>query len=132
MKEHTLIHLSGIVMGLCSLLLAGCIALKLLMTMAGAALLPPAAVFLHSHEVLLEASVSPGGSRQVNAYLLPGNATTAYTVAADEVTETGEKRIYWQYRENTAEITWLREDVVCINGVTLDLARGDTWDSEAE
>ena len=64
---------------------------------------------------LIAESTSPDGTYTVNAYVSDGGATTPYTV------------IYWQYRENAADITWVDDDTVKINGVILDVPN-ETYD----
>jgi len=64
---------------------------------------------------LIAESTSPDGTYTVNAYVSDGGATTPYTVS------------YWQYRENAADITWVDDDTVKINGVILDVPN-ETYD----
>lgn len=72
---------------------------------------------------------SPNGEYTVNAYLCNGGATVAYAVRGEVVNnETGEKRnIYWDYRIKTAEIEWINNDVVSINGHVLNI-HTDSYD----
>lgn len=65
----------------------------------------------------------------VTAYLNNGGATTGYAVLCS-VTDnsTGkEKNIYWNDRCTKADIEWLDETTVKINGVELDVLK-DTYD----
>ena len=64
---------------------------------------------------MIAESTSPDGTYTVNAYVSDGGATTPYTVS------------YWQYRENAADITWVDDDTVKINGVILDVPN-ETYD----
>lgn len=87
------------------------------------------AVFAPSLELIAQAD-SPDGAWRVEAYLVNGGATTAYGVRAFAKELTGFKRtrrIYWQYREEEAEIVWLDERTVSVNGVILDV-RYDSYD----
>jgi len=80
-------------------------------------------------EVIAE-STSPNGTYTVNAYVSDGGATTSYTVLGELMFNKENKKpkkIYWQYRENEAHISWIDDDTVKINGVTLDVLN-DTYD----
>ena len=72
---------------------------------------------------------SPNGEYTVNAYLCNGGATVAYAVRGEVVNnETGKKRnIYWDYKIKTAEIEWINNDVVSINGHVLKI-HTDSYD----
>ena len=72
---------------------------------------------------------SPNGEYTVNAYLCNGGATVAYAVRGEVVNnETGKKRnIYWDYKLKTAEIEWINNDVVSINGHVLNI-HTDSYD----
>ncbi|WP_404409468.1 DUF5412 domain-containing protein [Jeotgalibacillus malaysiensis] len=72
---------------------------------------------------------SPDGTYTLKAYLTNGGATVAYAVRGELVTnDSGKtKNISWQYREEEAEIEWLDEDTVVINGVELDVP-GERYD----
>ncbi|RBP06221.1 DUF5412 domain-containing protein [Rossellomorea aquimaris] len=74
-------------------------------------------------EFLSEES-SPDGKYTLRAYVTNGGATTAYAVRGELVfneKEDKRKNIYWNYREETAEIKWTDEDTVVVNGVSLDV-----------
>ena len=83
---------------------------------------------LEGQEVIQEVS-SPNGTYTVTAYLTNGGATTAYGVLCSvKNNSTGkEKNIYWQYRCENADIIWLDEQTVQINGVKLNIKK-DTYD----
>ena len=79
---------------------------------------------------LIAESTSPDGTYTVNAYVSDGGATTSYTVLGVLVfnkENKKSKKIYWQYRENEADISWIDDDTVKINGVTLDVPN-ETYD----
>ncbi|MFN0220903.1 DUF5412 domain-containing protein [Paenibacillus sp. KR2-11] len=82
-------------------------------------------------ELILE-SHSPGGTYIIKAYRVNGGATTGYAVRAEMIKNSngkleGPKNMYWEYREDRAEIQWLDEDTVIINNRTLHLP-GDSFD----
>lgn len=83
---------------------------------------------LRGQEFLVE-SASPGGSYVVTAYRNNGGAGTSFAVLCTmENKKIGEKRnIYWQAHRAEADIQWIDDDTVVINGRTLDLP-GDTYD----
>ena len=67
---------------------------------------------------------SPGGLYTLKAYLTNGGATTSYAVRGELVFNEDNnkaKNIYWNEREETANITWTDNDTVEINGLTLDV-----------
>ena len=74
-------------------------------------------------------SDSPTGAYTVTAYRNDGGATTAYAVLCSvRDNQSGRRRnIYWQYRCEDAQIEWLDETTVRINGVVLDV-RSDVYD----
>lgn len=65
-------------------------------------------------------SESPGGN-QIHLYLCNGGATTSYAIRGEAVTDRGVKNIYWQYDETRADVRWLSDEVVSINGVVLNI-----------
>ena len=83
---------------------------------------------LDGQDVIEEVS-SPNGTYTITAYLNSGGATTDYAVLCSvKNNSTGkEKNIYWQYRCTEADIVWLDEQTVQINGVELNVKK-DTYD----
>lgn len=80
-------------------------------------------------EELLEEISSPDGNYTVSVYLNNGGATTDYAVlcsARNNETEK-ERNIYWQYHCTKANVEWLDEKTVDINGVELDVEK-DSYD----
>ena len=77
----------------------------------------------------LTVSQSPNGKYTVTAYLNDGGATTDFAVLCTvKDNENGkEKNIYWNYHCNSADIKWVDEDTVDINGEVLDVET-DTYD----
>ena len=72
-------------------------------------------------DLILQTS-SPNKTFEIRAYLINGGATTSYAIRAELIKPSGHsKNIYWNYREERAEIVWLSEDRVEINGHILNL-----------
>ncbi len=78
---------------------------------------------------LLYSEYSETGAYRIDVFLCSGNATTDFSIRCAVVeVETGESRnIYWQYKEEDAEVTWIDENTVDINGVVLDI-HNDSYD----
>ncbi|WP_235549727.1 DUF5412 domain-containing protein [Paenibacillus sp. Soil766] len=72
---------------------------------------------------LIEQSNSPYGKYTINAYVSSGGATTGYAVRAELVSNKNSKKknIYWNYREENADIVWIDDETVKINGHVLSL-----------
>ena len=83
---------------------------------------------LEGQEVIQEVS-SPNGTYTITAYLNNGGATTDYAVLCSVKNNSSgkEKNIYWQYHCTKANILWLNEDTVQINGIELNVKK-DTYD----
>ena len=83
---------------------------------------------IKGQEILKEVS-SPLGTYTVTAYLNSGGATVDYSVLCSVKTngQSKEKNIYWQYKCQEADISWVDEQTVQINGVKLNVIR-DTYD----
>ena len=77
---------------------------------------------------MLSESVSPTGEYKITAYLNNGGATTAYAVLCVLSHDNCEKNIYWNYRCDSADIEWVDEDTVIINGVRLENVEEDVFD----
>jgi len=72
----------------------------------------------------LTGETSPNGKYTVKAYVTDGGATTSYSVRGELVfneKDNQTKNIYWNYREDTANISWADTNTVIINGHTLDV-----------
>lgn len=71
----------------------------------------------------LSESTSPNGTYTVTAYLNNGGATTSYAVLGRlKNNKKGKtKNIYWQYRCEKAEMEWLNDEKIKINGVELNI-----------
>ena len=73
---------------------------------------------------LLSEVQSPNGTYTVKAYRTNGGATTAYAMRGELNFNNSTKRpenIYWNYREEKANIEWINEDTVVINGHELQV-----------
>ena len=78
---------------------------------------------LPTGEYLTE-ETSPDGTYTIRAYRNNGGATTSYSIRGELVfnkNNSKTKNIYWNYREDTAEIEWIDNDTVIINGHTLEV-----------
>lgn len=80
-------------------------------------------------EDLIATSVSPDGRNTLEAYCADGGATTDFAVKVYEKTDVGKKKIYHQYHQKDVVINWESDNVVNINGVKLDLSKGETYKS---
>lgn len=83
---------------------------------------------------LLTTTSSPDEQYTVNIYVSKSGATVADAVRGEVVNHKNEdkaKNIYWQYRESEAEVIWITNHIVSINGVDLDV-RKDVFDFRKE
>ncbi|WP_307802537.1 DUF5412 domain-containing protein [Bacillus sp. XF8] len=72
----------------------------------------------------LSEETSPDGKYTLKAYVTNGGATTSFSIRGELVRNDQNKKtknIYWNYRENTANIIWSDNDTVIINGHKLDV-----------
>ncbi len=78
---------------------------------------------------LIAESTSPNGEYTVYAYCNSGGATVDYSVlGVARNNKTGRTRnIYWKYHRDDANIEWISEQVVSINGIELDVNK-DAYD----
>jgi hypothetical protein len=82
----------------------------------------------------LAEEISPGEDYTVKAYVSRSGATVADAVRGEVVyhkKRNKKKNIYWGYRESEADIRWIGEHNVSINGVKLDV-RKDVYDFRKE
>lgn len=77
---------------------------------------------INGHEYLKELT-SPNGTYTITAYLNNGGATTSFSVLGTlKNNKNGKmKNIYWEYRCDKADMKWLNDDTVEINGVELSV-----------
>lgn len=67
---------------------------------------------------------SPNGTYTIKAYRTNGGATTSYAIRGElnfNKVNRFSKNIYWNYREGEANIQWVDDDTVIINGHELDV-----------
>lgn len=79
-------------------------------------------------ETFLASSVSPTEKYELTAYKTEPGATVDFSVKVYLIEDQKKSLIYNAYHEYEATITWKSDDEVMINGKTLNLARGDTYD----
>lgn len=79
-------------------------------------------------EVLLESSSSPDGNYQLEAYRVERGATIDFSVKVYLLEKSRKKLIYNGYHESDARMEWENDTTVLINGKSLDLRQGDTYD----
>lgn len=77
----------------------------------------------------LTESTSPNKTYTVTAYLNNGGATTSYAVLCvlKNNNTRKKKNIYWQYRCETADMEWLDDETIIINGIKLNVKK-DVYD----
>lgn len=78
----------------------------------------------------LAEETSPDGKYTLKAYVANGGATTSYAIRGELIfneKNDKSKNIYWNYREEAADIFWKDNDTVVINGHALDVPN-DTFD----
>lgn len=77
----------------------------------------------------LNNSTSPNGTYTVTAYLNNGGATTDFAVLGTlKNNKDGKtKNIYWQYPCEEADMEWLNDETIKINGVELNV-KNETYD----
>lgn len=67
---------------------------------------------------------SPNGTYTIKAYLTNGGATTSYGIRGElnfNNSNKNPKNIYWDYKIEKANIKWIDDDTVIINGVELSV-----------
>lgn len=72
----------------------------------------------------LTEKTSPDGAYTLKAYRTNGGATVSYAIRGELVFNKRKgkaKNIYWNYREDTANIIWTDNNTVVINGHTLNV-----------
>ncbi|MFH0068899.1 DUF5412 family protein [Peribacillus sp. NPDC056705] len=73
---------------------------------------------------------SPDETYTLKAYVSSGGATTDFSVLINFNKEKRKpKNIYWNYHEEKANIKWVDNDTVIINGHQLEVP-SETYDSE--
>lgn len=72
---------------------------------------------------LLNSFDSPNGTYTVNIYLCNGGATVDYAVRGElkNNIDGSQHNIYWNYHEDHAEVEWIDDETVIINGIQLNV-----------
>lgn len=80
-------------------------------------------------EEVIGVYASPSGAYSITAYRNNGGATVDNAVLCSVTDRRSGKEcnIYWQYHCDGADVVWLDEDTVQINGITLNV-KTDTYD----
>lgn len=76
----------------------------------------------------LNESVSPNKTYTVKTYLCNGGATVAYSIKGELIINSKRgkpKNIYWDYKIDKADITWIDDNIVSINGHKIKLPYGE-------
>lgn len=79
---------------------------------------------------LIDQIESPSGEYHLNIYLVNGGATVSYAIRGELAYNhlpKKSKNIYWNYKEETALVTWLDDHTVDINGHIIDV-RNEVYD----
>lgn len=79
-------------------------------------------------ETFLTSSTSPNEKYVLAAYKTEPGATVDFSVRVYLIEDQKKRLIYNAYHEYEATIIWTSDDEVIINGKTLNLARGETYD----
>lgn len=82
----------------------------------------------NKQETFLLSSQSPDEQYTLEAYKTEPGATVDFSIKVYIVTEESKELIYNAYHEYQAEITWIDNDIVSINGKILDLSAGEKYD----
>lgn len=77
----------------------------------------------------LSSETSPNGKYKLNAYLYSGGATEDFTlrVEVEDINATTSKNIYWKDHDKTANMYWINNETVIINGKKLNVLK-DKYD----
>lgn len=88
-----------------------------------------------SSEKYIETSTSPDRTYTLEAYIVNGGATTDYSIKVYRLNDnimSNKTLIYNKYHDYDAEINWINNDIVSINGVILDLSKNEIYDWRME
>lgn len=80
---------------------------------------------LPTGEYLTE-ETSPDGNYTLKAYVTNGGATVSFAVRGELIfnkKNNKTKNIYWNYKEDSANVSWTDNDTVVINGHSLDVPK---------
>lgn len=79
-------------------------------------------------EDLLLTTTSPNNTYTVEAYKVNGGATVDFSIKVYLIDNKNKILIYNKYHDYDADIKWIDNDIISINGITLDLSKGGTYD----
>lgn len=79
-------------------------------------------------ETFLMASQSPDGKYNLEAYRTEPGATVDFSIRVYLTTDDRRSIIYDAYHEYEANIVWIDNTTVSINGKTLDISQGEKYD----
>lgn len=79
-------------------------------------------------EDLLLTTTSPNNTYTVEAYKANGGATVDFSIKVYLIDNKNKLLIYNKYHDYDADIKWIDNDIISINGITLDLSKGETYD----
>lgn len=82
----------------------------------------------NSNETYLLTSESPDEEYLLKAYKSEPGATVDFSIKVYLVENKTRKLIYNAYHESYANIVWVNNDIVSINGIALDLSKEETYD----
>ena len=82
----------------------------------------------NSNETYLLTSESPDEEYLLKAYKTEPGATVDFSIKVYLVENKTRKLIYNAYHESYANIVWVNNDIVSINGIALDLSKEETYD----
>ena len=82
----------------------------------------------NSQETFLLASQSPDGKYNLEAYRTEPGATVDFSIRVYIINDNKKNIIYDAYHEYEAQIFWIDNSTISINGKTLDISRGETYD----
>lgn len=80
---------------------------------------------------LLFTAESPGGTHTLEVYRVNPGATEPFYIRVDEVTSRKVRTVYNVRGQDEAEVIWLSEEVAQINGVPVDLTKGECFKADA-
>lgn len=72
-------------------------------------------------------STSPNGEYTIKLYLCSGNSTVDFSVRGELIINSfikKKKNIYWQYKTDESNITWITKQRVLINGTEIKVPDG--------
>lgn len=86
----------------------------------------------NTQETFLMASQSPDGQYNLEAYRTEPGATVDFSIRVYTIRDNIKSIIYDAYHEYEAQIDWIDNTTVSINGKTLDLSQGERYDWRAQ